>query len=113
MESTVSHSTMKDDLWGVVIESERPFEENKSDEYAMFVVRRDCALSIIVLAMDPSLLYLFDDPNNPVTVWKKLENHLQRKTWCNKLELQCKLHLLYLKDRGKVQEHFKIMTNLF
>ena len=31
----------------------------------------------------------------------------------NKLELQCKLYSLYLKDRGKAQEHIKTMTNVF
>lgn len=41
-------------------------------EAAKFVTRRDCALALIVLSVEPSLLYLLGDPEDPVTVWKKL-----------------------------------------
>ena len=104
---------MRDGLWGIVNESERPPEENQADKYAKFVARRDRVLAIIVLAIDPSLLYLLGDPNNPVAVWKKLENQFQKKTWCNKLELHRKLYSLRLKDGGHVQEHIKAMTEIF
>jgi len=104
---------MKDGLWGIVNESKRHPEETQADKYAKFVARRDHALAIIVLAVDPSLLYLLGDPNDPVTVWKKLENQFQKKTWCNKLELHRKLYSLCLKDGGSVQEHIKAMTEMF
>ena len=78
---------MKDGLWGIVNESERPPEENQADKYAKFVARRDRALVIIALAIDLSLLYLLSDSNNSVIVWKKLENQFQKKTWRNKLKL--------------------------
>ena len=104
---------MKDGLWGIVNESERPLKENQADKYAKFVARRDRMLAIIVLAIDPSLLYLLSDSNNPVTVWKKLENQFQKKTWCSKLKLQHKLYSLRLKDGGSVQEHIKAVTEIF
>ena len=104
---------MKDGLWGIVNESERPLKENQADKYAKFVARRDCVLAIIVLAIDPSLLYLLSDSNNPVTVWKKLENQFQKKTWCSKLKLRHKLYSLRLKDGGSVQEHIKAVTEIF
>ena len=105
---------MKDGLWGIVNESERPPDETtQADKYAKFVTRRDRALAIIVFTVDPSLLYLLGDPDNPVTVWKKLENQFQKKTWCNKLELRCKLYSLRLKAGGSVQEHIKAMTEIF
>ena len=66
--------------------------------------RRNCALAIIVLAVEPSLLYLIGDPEDPVTVWNKLEGQFQEKTWANKLELRRKLHFLRLRD-GEVQVH--------
>ena len=69
---------MKDGLWGIVNESERAPEENQADK---FVARRDRALAIIVLAIDPLLLYLLGNPDNPVRGWKKLENQFQKKTW--------------------------------
>ena len=59
------------------------------------------------------MLYLLGDPNNPVAVWKKLENQFQKKTWCNKLELRRKLYSLCLKDGRCVQEHVKAMTEIF
>ena len=105
---------MKDGLWGIVNESERPPDEtSQADKYAKFVARRDRALATIVLAVDPSLLYLLGDPDNPVTIWKKLENQFQKKTWCNKLELRRKLYSLRLKAGGSVQEHIKAMTEIF
>ena len=69
---------MKDGLWSIVNESERHPEETQADKYAKYVVRRDRVLAIIVLAVDPSLFYLLGDPNDPVTVWKKLENQFQK-----------------------------------
>ena len=105
---------VKDGLWGIVNESERPPDETtQADKYAKFVARRDRALAIIVLAVDPSLLYLLGDPDNPVTVRKKLENQFQKKTWCNKLELCRKLYSLHLKAGSSVQEHIKAMTEIF
>ena len=37
------------------------------------MARRDRALAIIVLAVDPSLLYLLGDLEDTKVVWKKLE----------------------------------------
>ena len=67
----------------------------------------DRALAVIVLSVDPSLFYLIGDPEDPVAVWKKLEDQFQKKSWATKLELRCKLHSLRLKDGESVQEHTK------
>ena len=61
--------------------------EHEADRYRKFVRRRDHALAIIVLSIEPSLLYLFGDPENPVAVWDKLTDQFQKMTWANKLEL--------------------------
>ena len=53
-----------------------------------FLARRDHALVTIVLAVEPSLLYLIGDPKDPVAVWQKLQNQFQKKTWANKLALR-------------------------
>ena len=64
---------MKDGVWSIVNGSETtPEEGGEGDRYAKFVARRDRALVLIVLAIDPLLLYLIGDPDNPITVWKKL-----------------------------------------
>lgn len=46
----------------------------------------------------PSLLYLLVNTDNPVAVWRKLEEQFQKKSWVNRLSLRCKLHSLRLKD---------------
>jgi len=78
---------MKEGLRNIVNGSETSPQEDNSDAHAKFVVRRDRALATIVLPVDPSLLYLLGDPENPITVWKKLSDQFQKKTWANKLEL--------------------------
>ena len=71
------------------------------------------ALATIVLAIDPSLLYLIGDPDDPIVVWNKLADQFQKKTWANKLALRRKLYSLRLKEGGSVQEHIKAMTEIF
>jgi len=70
-------------------------------------------LTTIVLAVEPSLLYLLSNPEDPVTVWKKLRDQFQKKTWVNKLGLHHKLHTLQLVDGESVQDHIRAMTELF
>ena len=67
---------------------------------------------MIVLSVDPKLLYLLRDPNDPQVVWNKLSNPFQKKTWCNKLQLRRRLFSLRLREGGSVQDHFKIMTQI-
>ena len=95
---------MKDGLWSIVSGSERPPDIAEADKYAKFSARRDRALAIIVLSVEPSLLYLIGDPEDPITVWKKLADQFQKKTWANKLELRRKLYSLRLKDRDSMSK---------
>ncbi len=104
---------MKDGLWNIVDGSETCPPSTEAERYAMFVARRDHVLAIIVLSVEPSLLYLVGDPQNPITVWQKLADQFQKKTWAKKLELRRKLHSLRLKDGDSVQEHIKAVTEIF
>ena len=72
-------------------------DEGETECHSKFLARRDCALAIIVLAVEPLLLYLIGEPD-PVVVWKKLQDQFQEKTWASKLALQWRLHSLQLKD---------------
>ena len=55
---------MKDGLWSIVDGSEVcPNQETEAAKYTKFIERMDRALAIIVLSMDPALLYLIGDPN--------------------------------------------------
>ena len=108
---------LKDNLWGIVTGTEteprRPDQGGDEGTHKKFVVRRDKALAIIVLAVDPSLLYLIGDPEDPKDVWKKLQDQFQRKTWANKLALKRRLYALRLEDGEPVQDHIKSMTEIF
>ena len=39
------------------------------DGHGKFVSRRDKALAIVVLSVDPTLLYLIGEPTDPKAVW--------------------------------------------
>ena len=66
-----------------------------------------------MLTVDPSLLYLLGDPEDPRAVWTKLEEQFQRKTWANKLHLRRKLFSMKLREGESVNEHIKAKTVIF
>ena len=103
---------VKDSLWAIVSGTETAPSASNADARKKFIARRDRALAIIVLAVDPSLLYLLGDPEDPKQVWTKLEEQFQRKTWANKLQLRRKLYAMKLKG-GSVNDHVKTMTEIF
>ena len=103
---------IKDGLWDIVSGTETA-PDVAADGYAKFVARRDCALAVIVLSIEPSLLYLIGDPQDPVAVWTKLRNQFQKSTSANKLSLRRKLYGLKLKDNDSVHDHIKSMTEIF
>ena len=82
---------LKDNLWGIVSGTEEvptaPNNGGSVDKYTKYVTRRDKALAVIVLSVDPSLLYLLAEPEDPKVVWKTLQGQFQKKTWANKLAL--------------------------
>lgn len=104
---------MKDGLWGVVSGTEVRPPDTEAAKLEKFSKLSDRALAIIVLAIDPSLLYVIGEPSNPVDVWKKLEDQFQRKTWANKLHLRKQLYSLRLENDGSMQEHIRAMTETF
>ena len=104
---------MKDGLWGIVSGAEAAPPRENADRFSKFESKRDRALAIIVLSINPSLLYLIGDPKDPVDVWTRLSNHFQKNTWANRLALRRKLHSLRLNSGQPVQEHVKAMTEVF
>ncbi len=104
---------VKDSLWDIVKGTETLAEGANADARKKFVARSDRALAIIVLAVDPSLLYLLGEPENPGAVWTRLEEQFQRKTWANKLHMRRKLYALRLKEGGSVNDRMKMMTEIF
>ena len=104
-------SLMNEGLWNIVDGTEAaPGPEN--DRYTKFLARKNRALAIIVLSLEPSLLYLIGDPEDPTTLWEKLANQFQKRMWANKLELRRNLFSLRLKNGESVQEHVKAMTEI-
>ena len=103
----------KDGLWNIVNGTEASPDPDRAEPYAKFIAQRDRALAVIVLSLEPSLLYLIGEPEDPVQVWKKLQDQFQRKTWTNKLHLRRKLYSLKLGDNDSVQNHIKSLTEIF
>ena len=104
---------MKEGLWGIASGAEAAPVDGGAEATRKFELRRDRALAIIVLSVEPSLLYLIPDPEKPVDVWTKLRDQFQKKTWANKLELRRRLYSLRLKEGEPVQEHVRAMTEVF
>ena len=102
---------LRDGLWGIVQGTEAA--PGEAVALAKFNVRRDRALAILGLSVDPALLYLMDGIDDPKEAWKKLHDQYCKKTWANKLELRKKLHYLRLSEGGSVQDHIKEMTEVF
>lgn len=69
------------------------------------VLRKDQALTTIVLVVEPSLMYLLGpDPDNPSDVWKRLANQFQKKSWTNKSNfctIGCSIYVHIPKDERK------------
>ena len=104
---------MKMGVWRLVEGNEIAPDETDVRASRLFNERRDRALATIVLAIEPSLLYLLGDPEDPVTVWRKLCDQFQKKSWANRLNLRRKLYGLKLKDNEPIQGHIKAMVEIF
>ena len=104
---------MKEGLWSIVNGTEEVPGAEEVERVAKFNARRDRTLALIVLSVDPSLLYLLGDLEDPVAVWKKLLDQFQKKTWANKLQLRRRLYSLRLREGESVQEHIRKVTELF
>ena len=79
---------MIEGLWSIVDGTEQSPGDAEAEKLAKFTARKDKALALIVLSVEPSLLYFVGDPDDPVTVWRKLSDQFQKKTWANKLQLR-------------------------
>ena len=110
----VKMTLMKFGVWGFVTGTEvEPDEGENNIVWRKWNERKDKALANIVLAVEPSLLYILGDPQDPAEVWKKLADQFEKKSWANKLALRRKLYSLKLKENGSVQNHIKSMIEIF
>ena len=105
---------IRDGVWNVVNGTEIvPDSRTEMGLHAKYLSRKDRALATIVLSLEPSLLYLIGDPDDPGVVLKKLADQFQKKTWANKLALRRRLYSLKLKEGDSVHNHIKLMTETF
>ena len=81
--------------------------------HAKYLSRKDRALAITVLSLEPSLLCLIGDPDDPRVVWNKLADQFQKKMWADKVALRRRLYSLKLKESDSVHNHIKLMTETF
>ena len=71
---------VRDGLWGIVEGTETaPPAEGTADRRSKFIARRDRALATIVLAVEPSLLYLIGDPKTPLLFGRSSRTSFRRK----------------------------------
>ena len=70
---------IREGVWGIVSETEAAPDGGNAERLAKYNSRRDQALATIVLAVDPSLLYLLGDTEDPAAVWKKLSANSRRR----------------------------------
>ena len=105
----------KEGFWSIVSGGEEPPAETAAEKVKQrFAERKDRALATIVLSVDPSLLYLIGDPDDPAKVWESLGQQFQKISWVNRLNLRRHLHsLIRLKDGESVQGHVRIMLETF
>ena len=104
---------MKEGLWSIVNDIEQAPRGEDQEKLTKFAARKDRALALIVLSVEPALLYLLGDPDDPVAVLKKLSDQFQKKTWANKLQLRKRLYSLKLREGDSVQEHVQKLTEIF
>jgi DNA-directed RNA polymerase subunit N (RpoN/RPB10) len=109
----VKMALMRDDLWGYVSGTEAVPPADQAEAARRFKTRRDRALATMVMAIQPTLLYLVGDPTDPKEVYDKLTNTFQKKTWSNKLRLKKKLYSMKLSEGQSVHQLLKNFIELF
>jgi len=104
-------ASLKEGLWGIVSCTEQS-PGVKDENFPKCLARKDKALATIILTVQPSLLYLIGDAEDPSEVWQKLESQSQKRKWANKVEVRRKRFSLRLKEGASVQERIKAMTKI-
>ena len=103
---------LKDGIQGIVNSTELSHDECADSASKVPFTERSSS-SDCGVAIEPSLLYMIGDIQDPVVVRRKLASQFQKKTWTNNLELRRKLLSLRLKDGESMQNHIKAMTEIF
>ncbi len=70
---------IREGLWEIVAGMEGRSNGADADKLAKYLARRDRALAMIVLAVDPSLPYLLGNPDDLEAVWRKLSGECSRR----------------------------------
>ena len=107
----IKMTLIKEGLWGLVTGTEVAPTENGA--LAKYNTRKDRALATIVMAIQPSLLYLVGDPTDPQVVYEKLRDTFQKKTWSNKLRLRKSLYGMKLLPGMNVHQLLKSFVEIF
>ncbi len=103
---------VRESLWKFV-EGTQPVVREGEEGYAKYIEKHNRALALVVLLIDPRLLYLIGEPDNPATVWTTLKEQFMKKSWANKPVLRRKLHSLQLKEGSSVKSNIQELTELF
>ena len=104
---------IRENTWEIVNGSEECPPQTDRDAYKKYCNRRDRALATIVLTLDPELLYLVENIDDPIQVWNKLEKNFQTKSVESKFALRKKLINTKFQDGTSIQSHVKIFSETF
>ena len=108
----IKMSMMREDLWGF-INGHEAVPDISDSNYKKYCTRRDRALSLIVMAIEPKLLYLIGDPTDPKEVFDKLSGIFQKKTFANKLRLRKRLYSVKFDAKTTMHNHLKCFVEIF
>ena len=104
---------IRENTWEIVNGSEECPLQTDRDAYKKYCNRRDRALATIVLTLDPELLYLVENIDDPIQVWNKLGKNFQTKSVASKFALRKKLINTKFQDGTSIQSHVKIFSETF
>ena len=110
----VKMNLIKEDLFGFIDCTETTPADGSGDTVVnKYKQRKAKCLAMIVLAVDPKLLYIVGDPEDPLVVWNKLKDTFQRKSWANKLRLRRKLYGMKFSSSQEMSAHLRNFIELF
>ena len=75
-------------LWDIVAGTEAAPDTEDANATRQYKSSKNRARAIVTLAVEPWLLYHIEDVTEPKTVWTKLKNVYQKKSWWNQYHLE-------------------------
>ena len=112
LEVQFQMALVHDGLGRIVNGTETAPDKGKADCCSNFLARRGCSIAPIVLAVESLLLYLIEDPEDPVVGGKNYRINFG-KNMGEQVNPATEIHSLQLKDGESLKGYIKAMMELF